>query len=144
MEEIKDTEVANSYKESIGGEAVDENTLRFRVTQEDMIQLGMILQLGIRSGQWEITGISPDKRCSKCYGRGHLGRNSETDQYLLCKCISKQIPAAMHFMKKVQAIQLKDKQSQEVAKGIESPTGRLNPESEPEFQNFPMPEKKEG
>jgi hypothetical protein len=113
-------EAAKSYKESIEGEAVDEDTLRFRVTQEDLIQLGMILQLGVRTGQWEITGIAPDKRCSKCYGRGHLGRNTETDQYLLCKCISKQVPAAMHFMKKVQAIQLKDKQAQETAGAVEA------------------------
>lgn len=143
MEESKNTVKLEDIKKVIEGEQLDENTQRFQVTQEDMIQLGMILQLGVRSGQWEITGITPDKKCNKCYGRGHLGRNSTTDQYLLCKCISKQIPAAMHFMKKVKAIQLKDKQAQEAAQALESSTGQIDSESKPVIHNFPASENKE-
>ena len=28
----------------------------------------------------------PDKRCKKCYGRGHRGRNAETGKFVPCSC----------------------------------------------------------
>ena len=34
---------------------------------------------------------SPQKNCSKCYGRGHTGRNSENLTYSVCNCIKKVI-----------------------------------------------------
>jgi hypothetical protein len=33
----------------------------------------------------------PNKNCKKCYGRGHLGRNSQSYDYLVCDCIRKNI-----------------------------------------------------
>ena len=28
----------------------------------------------------------PDENCSKCHGRGHIGKNSETGLYVVCTC----------------------------------------------------------
>jgi|LakMenEpi03Aug12_release.lakeMendotaPanAssembly.Ray.scaffolds.fasta_scaffold27880_4 hypothetical protein len=33
----------------------------------------------------------PSSSCSKCYGRGHLGRDTQTYGYLICSCVRKVI-----------------------------------------------------
>ena len=33
----------------------------------------------------------PSKTCSKCYGRGHVGRNHENLTYSVCNCVKKVI-----------------------------------------------------
>ena len=33
----------------------------------------------------------PSKSCSKCYGRGHTGRNYENLTYSVCNCVKKVI-----------------------------------------------------
>jgi len=30
---------------------------------------------------------NPDKSCKRCYGVGHIGRDSSTQLYILCSCI---------------------------------------------------------
>lgn len=31
----------------------------------------------------------PPTNCSKCYGRGHLGRDTQTFAYKICNCVRK-------------------------------------------------------
>ena len=33
----------------------------------------------------------PSSSCSKCYGRGHIGKDTQTCGYLLCSCVRKVI-----------------------------------------------------
>ena len=33
----------------------------------------------------------PSSSCNKCYGRGHLGRDSKNLTYQICKCVRKNI-----------------------------------------------------
>jgi hypothetical protein len=33
----------------------------------------------------------PSSRCSKCFGRGHLGRDTQTYAYAVCNCLRKVI-----------------------------------------------------
>lgn len=34
---------------------------------------------------------SPSRSCSKCYGRGHLGRDTQTYAYVVCSCVKKAV-----------------------------------------------------
>jgi hypothetical protein len=38
---------------------------------------------------------NPNKNCSKCYGRGHTGRNFENLTYSVCNCVKKVIDYAL-------------------------------------------------
>jgi hypothetical protein len=32
-----------------------------------------------------------NSRCSKCFGRGHLGRDTQTHGYIVCNCLRKSV-----------------------------------------------------
>lgn len=85
----------------------DLKKVRYEITQEDIIQLGLILQVCARSGDWSLAGITPNPKCSKC-NNGVLGRNTTTDQMILCKCITSQIQQAMKYLKDVKAFAEKE------------------------------------
>lgn len=105
MEEVKKEEVPEEKKTKT---LPDDVAFRYSVSQSDLIQLGMIIQLAIRSGEWEVTGIRPDPKC-KCSGRGHVGRNVLLDQYIPCKCVIKQLKTALLRMKEIQQVQIREK-----------------------------------
>lgn len=102
-------------------DALPEDVTRYSVTQEDLIQLGMIVQLAIRSGEWDVAGIKPNEKCSKCYGRGYINRNVLLDQYTPCQCVVKQLRKALLHMKEIQAIQ-----AEETKKKAEQNTGLVD------------------
>lgn len=41
------------------------------------------------SGKWVELERRPNPGCKRCHGRGHLGRDVTTDQYVLCRCVKK-------------------------------------------------------
>jgi hypothetical protein len=41
-------------------------------------------------GQLPLTQ-KPNSRCNKCFGRGHLGRDTQTYGYAVCNCLRKVI-----------------------------------------------------
>lgn len=43
----------------------------------------------------EIEAFKPKANCNKCYGRGHRGIQTETGNYILCKCVRKKMMAGV-------------------------------------------------
>ncbi len=54
-------------------------------------ELSGMVQRACDTGNWEEIGVSPKKSC-KCFSRGYIGRNSETKKYIICKCITVNLP----------------------------------------------------
>lgn len=44
-------------------------------------------QEAMKTGNWVRVGRKPKASCSKCYGRGHVGRNVDTGKYMPCSCV---------------------------------------------------------
>ena len=38
-------------------------------------------------GRWVELGRRPNPGCKRCHGRGHLGRDVTTNEYVPCKCV---------------------------------------------------------
>lgn len=41
----------------------------------------------IASGEWVKLEKMPDPGCDHCYGRGHIGIDLNTGQYVPCRCV---------------------------------------------------------
>lgn len=50
------------------------------------------LDKAIESGDFvEVKASEPDRKCKRCYGRGHTGRNLTTGLYEPCRCLNREI-----------------------------------------------------
>jgi hypothetical protein len=49
------------------------------------------LQKAMLTGDWSDPKVRPKPGCKTCLGRGFAGRNTQTNRYVLCKCILKQL-----------------------------------------------------
>ena len=45
------------------------------------------LQAAMASGKWEELAKQPDRKCKRCYGRGHTGKDLTTNLYVVCPCV---------------------------------------------------------
>lgn len=54
-------------------------------------ELSNLVQRACETGNWDEVGVSPKKSC-KCYSRGYIGKNSEIGKYIICKCITVNVP----------------------------------------------------
>jgi hypothetical protein len=95
-----------------------------KVTEQDVAKLGIILQSCARSGDWTLSGITPEKNCKHCLGTGRLGRNVMLDMYMLCPCILKKIQDAMSFYMKINKLIEEDQKGEEngETKEVEQPS----------------------
>lgn len=45
------------------------------------------LQKAVSTGKWVMLSKLPDRNCKICYGRGYIGRDVTTGNYIPCKCV---------------------------------------------------------
>lgn len=66
------------------------NLLNEKQVQEKIFEYLNRCGMACESGDWSGTSIRPIKNCKHCYGRGYEGKNAQTGQYILCRCLAKQ------------------------------------------------------
>ena len=47
------------------------------------------LQMAMASGKWVELDKRPNQGCNHCHGRGHIGFNTTTQEYVICRCVKK-------------------------------------------------------
>lgn len=53
-------------------------------------ELYKLIEQAIDTGNWDPIGTVPKASCS-CNGTGRIGRDTKTNKYVICRCITKQI-----------------------------------------------------